>query len=144
MPVFRIPDELIFPDPNLADEDGLLGVGGDLSAERLLMAYANGIFPWYSEGEPIMWWSPDPRCVLFPARLKISKSLGDSIRRKNFTVTFDSCFKEVIEHCSAVKRKGQQGTWITSEMQEAYIGLYLSGFTRSVRSCTRAMRARQP
>ena len=132
MPVFRIPDELIFPDPNLADEDGLLGVGGDLSAERLLMAYANGIFPWYSEGEPIMWWSPDPRCVLFPARLKISKSLGDSIRRKNFTVTFDSCFKEVIEHCSAVKRKGQQGTWITSEMQEAYIGLYIQGFAHSV------------
>lgn len=132
MPVFRIPDELIFPDPSLADEDGLLGVGGDLTTERLLMAYANGIFPWYSEGEPIMWWSPEPRCVLFPDRLKISKSLKDSIGKKNYTVTFDSRFEEVIEHCSAVKRKGQRGTWITLEMQRAYIELHLRGFAHSV------------
>jgi leucyl/phenylalanyl-tRNA---protein transferase len=132
MPVFRIPDELMFPDPNLAEEDGLLGVGGDLSTERLLMAYANGIFPWYSEGEPIMWWSPEPRCVLFPERLKISQSLRDSIRKKTYTVAFDSRFRDVIARCSTVKRKGQRSTWITHEMQEAYIELHMRGFAHSV------------
>jgi leucyl/phenylalanyl-tRNA--protein transferase len=131
MPVYQIPDELLFPDPELAEEDGLLGVGGDLSPERLLLAYANGIFPWFSKGEPIMWWSPDPRCVLRPEKLKISTSLRQALKKGNYEVRFDTCFEEVIRQCSASKRKGQRGTWITREMQEAYIRLFELGFAHS-------------
>ena len=131
MPVYQIPDELLFPDPELAEEDGLLGVGGDLSPARLLLAYANGIFPWYSKGEPIMWWSPDPRCVLRPEKLKISTSLRQALKKKNYEIRFDTCFEEVIRQCSATKRKGQRGTWITHEMQEAYIRLFELGFAHS-------------
>jgi leucyl/phenylalanyl-tRNA--protein transferase len=131
MPVYQIPDELLFPDPELAEEDGLLGVGGDLSPERLLLAYASGIFPWFSKGEPIMWWSPDPRCVLRPEKLKISTSLRQALKKDNYEIRFDTCFEEVIRQCSATKRKGQRGTWITREMQEAYIKLYELGFSHS-------------
>jgi leucyl/phenylalanyl-tRNA--protein transferase len=131
MPVYQIPDELLFPDPELAEEDGLLGVGGDLSPSRLLLAYANGIFPWYSKGEPIMWWSPDPRCVLRPEKLKISTSLRQALKKGNYEIRFDTCFEEVIRQCSAAKRKGQRGTWITREMQEAYIRLFELGFAHS-------------
>ncbi len=131
MPVYRIPKELVFPDPELADEDGLLGVGGDLSPERLLMAYANGIFPWFSAGEPIMWWSPDPRCVLYPDKLRVSTSLRQAIRKGGYEVRFDTCFKEVIRHCSTTPRKGQRGTWITREMQAAYVRLHELGFAHS-------------
>jgi leucyl/phenylalanyl-tRNA--protein transferase len=131
MPVYQIPDELLFPDPELAEEDGLLGVGGDLSPERLLLAYANGIFPWFSKGEPIMWWSPDPRCVLRPEKLKISTSLRQALKKGNYEVRFDTCFEEVIRQCSAAKRKGQRGTWITKEMVEAYIRLHELGFAHS-------------
>jgi leucyl/phenylalanyl-tRNA--protein transferase len=131
MPVYQIPNELIFPDPELAEEDGLLGVGGDLSPERLLLAYTNGIFPWFSKGEPIMWWSPDPRCVLRPEKLKISTSLRQALKKGNYEVRFDTCFDEVVRQCSAAKRKGQRGTWITREMQEAYIRLFELGFAHS-------------
>jgi leucyl/phenylalanyl-tRNA--protein transferase len=131
MPVYQIPDEQLFPDPELAEEDGLLGVGGDLSPERLLLAYANGIFPWFSKGEPIMWWSPDPRCVLRPEKLKISTSLRQALKKGDYEVRFDTCFEEVIRQCSASKRKGQRGTWITREMQEAYIRLFELGFAHS-------------
>ena len=131
MPVYQIPDELIFPDPELAEDDGLLGVGGDLSPERLLLAYANGIFPWFSKGEPIMWWSPDPRCVLRPEKLKVSASLRQALKKGNYEVRFDTCFAEVIRQCSAAKRKGQRGTWITKEMQEAYVKLHELGFAHS-------------
>ena len=131
MPVYQIPHELIFPDPELAEEDGLLGVGGDLSPERLLLAYANGIFPWFSKGEPIMWWSPNPRCVLRPEKLKISTSLRQALKKGDYEVRFDTCFEEVIRQCSASKRKGQRGTWITREMQEAYIRLFELGFAHS-------------
>jgi leucyl/phenylalanyl-tRNA--protein transferase len=131
MPVFRIPDELVFPDAELAGEDGLLGVGGDLSPERLLLAYRNGIFPWYEEGEPILWWSPDPRCILFPDRLKVSTSLRQALKKGEHDVRFDTCFDEVIRHCSEARRKGQRGTWITKEMQEAYIRLHRLGFAHS-------------
>lgn len=131
MPVYQIPDELLFPDPELAEEDGLLGVGGDLSPERLLLAYANGIFPWFSKGEPIMWWSPDPRCVLRPEKLRISTSLRQALKKKNYEIRFDTCFVDVISHCSAAKRKGQRGTWITREMQEAYILLHELGYAHS-------------
>jgi len=131
MPVYQIPDELIFPDSALAEDDGLLGVGGDLSPERLLLAYANGIFPWFSKGEPIMWWSPDPRCVLRPEKLKISTSLRQALKKGNYEVRFDTCFEEVVRQCSAAKRKGQRGTWITKEMQEAYVKLHELGFAHS-------------
>ena len=132
MPVYALTDELIFPNPELANDIGLLAVGGDLSIKRLLLAYSNGIFPWYSEDDPIMWWSPDPRMVLFPEKLKISKSLSQTLKNKNYEVRFDSNFEEVIENCSKTMRKGQDGTWITEEMKNAYIQLHESGYAHSV------------
>src|ERR1700760_4191851 len=111
--IFRLDDRLLFPDTSLAEEDGLLAVGGDLSVERLLLAYQNGIFPWYSDDTPILWYSPHERFVLFPAELKISKSMQQVLRSARFTVTFDQCFEQVIEACSISKRDGQDGTWIT-------------------------------
>ena len=132
MPVFALDDRIVFPDPGLADESGLLAVGGDLSMKRLVLAYSNGIFPWYSEGEPIMWWSPDPRMVLFPDDFKVSKSLKQTIRNKNFEVRFDYNFEEVIDNCSKTLRKDQEGTWITKEMKAAYIKLHEAGYAHSV------------
>ena len=132
MPVYRIPDELIFPDPELAEEDGLLGVGGDLTPERLLLAYRNGIFPWHEDRGIPLWWSPDPRCVLFPEKLRISQSLKRRMKRGGFTVTMDRLFPEVIRQCSAVPRKGQRGTWITSSFIDAYIRLHEQGHAHSV------------
>ncbi len=131
MPVYRITKELIFPDPELAEEDGLLGVGGDLSPERLLLAYGNGIFPWFSKGEPIMWWSPDPRCVLYPDRLRISTSLRQALKKGDYEIRFDTCFEDVVRRCAETKRKGQGGTWITKEMQQAYVRLHELGFAHS-------------
>lgn len=125
-------DELWFPDPSTASEEGLLAVGGDLSSQRLLLAYHSGIFPWFETGEPILWWSPDPRMVLFPDRLKVSKSLGKTIRKQEFKVTVNEAFEEVITECALVKRKGQRGTWIGPEMIEAYTQLHLLGHAHSV------------
>lgn len=132
MPVFELSDELIFPHPKLAEKDGLLAFGGDLCVERLLLAYSNGIFPWYDEDSPIMWWSPNPRMVLFPEKLKISDSLSRTLRSEKFKVTFDNDFDHVIRRCAAVQRPGQHGTWIVPEMQEAYIRLHQAGFAHSV------------
>lgn len=132
MPVFRLPDEHIFPPPDLAEDNGLLAVGGDLSEPRLLLAYSMGIFPWYSENDPILWWSPDPRLVLFPDELKISRSLKQTINKHIFTVTIDKAFEEVIKNCASVHRKDDGDTWITDEMIEAYTRLYHSGFAHSV------------
>lgn len=133
MPVYRLPEDAIyFPDPNLAEEDGLLAVGGDLSVERLVNAYANGIFPWFNQGEPILWWSPNPRWVLFPEKFKASKSLKQSLRNKGFTVKINANFDAVIENCAKTKRKGQDGTWITPEMIEAYKQLHKAGYAHSV------------
>ena len=132
MPVFALDDRIIFPDPMLADDHGLLAVGGDLSIERLFLAYSNGIFPWYSEDEPIMWWSPDPRMILFPDDFKVSKSLKQTIRNKNFEVRFDYNFEEVIDNCSKTLRKEQEGTWITQDMKAAYIKLHEAGYAHSV------------
>lgn len=132
MPVFELSDELIFPHPKLAEKDGLLAYGGDLCVERLLLAYSNGIFPWYDEDSPIMWWSPNPRMVLFPEKLKISDSLSRTLRSDKFKVTFDHDFDHVIRRCAAVQRPGQHGTWIVPEMQEAYIRLHQAGFAHSV------------
>lgn len=132
MPVFELPDDLIFPHPNLANSDGLLAIGGDLSVDRLLLAYANGIFPWYDEESPILWWSPNPRMVLFPDKLKISNSLKQVIKNEKFRVTFDQDFGAVISNCAGIRRAGQEGTWIVPEMREAYINLHEAGFAHSV------------
>lgn len=132
MPVYKLPDEVYFPDPNLAEKDGLLAVGGDLSAERLIQAYANGIFPWYSAGDPIMWWSPNPRMILYPDKLKVSKSLKQFLRKPNLEVRFDTQFEAVIEACAKIPRAGQPGTWITKEMLEAYVQLHKIGIAHSV------------
>lgn len=131
MPVFRLSDELLFPDPSLAEEDGLLAVGGDLSPDRILRAYAEGIFPWFNEGSPILWWSPDPRLVLLPEELHVSASLARTLRRGRYRVTADVAFGQVIRGCSSSARAGQQGTWITGEMIEAYEELHRLGFAHS-------------
>ncbi len=132
MPVFRLPKEIIFPSPELAEDDGLLAIGGDLSEKRLLLAYSMGIFPWYSDDCPILWWSPDPRLVLFPEDLKVSRSLGQTMKKGVFTITMDTAFDKVIAGCAHVKRKNEKGTWITDEMIEAYIRLHHSGYAHSV------------
>lgn len=124
--------KLEFPDVSTATKEGLVAVGGDLSVERMVLAYQSGIFPWFNDAEPILWWSPNPRFVLFPVKLKISKSMKQVLRKKEFTVTFDTAFKEVINECSHAKRKDQPGTWITQSMIEAYIDLHDAGFVKSV------------
>ena len=132
MPVFTLSKQLSFPPAHLAIKEGLLAVGGDLSPERLLLAYRNGIFPWYAEGEPILWWSPDPRLVLYPDELRISKSLCKVIKRKSFHVTFDHAFESVIHACAETKRAYGEGTWITDEMKEAYCEFHRRGYAHSV------------
>jgi leucyl/phenylalanyl-tRNA---protein transferase len=132
MPIFRLIDDLVFPPPDYADPSGLIAVGGDLSSERLLEAYRVGIFPWYSEDQPILWWSPDPRFVLDLNQFKISRSLAKTLRRRIFQVTFDRVFEEVIAGCATVTRVDQSGTWITPEMKEAYINLHGLGYAHSV------------
>lgn len=132
MPVFQLSDELIFPPPELAEDNGLLALGGDLSEARLLLAYSMGIFPWYSEGDPILWWSPDPRLVLLPEELKISRSLGQTIKKGLYKITMDTAFESVIENCAEIHKNDDGGTWITGEMIDAYISLYHSGFAHSV------------
>lgn len=132
MPVYRLTEELIFPDPALAGPDGMLAIGGNLSAERLLLAYQNGIFPWFSRGNPILWWSPDPRFILFPEKFKVSKSLAQRIRKDQYRTTFDTVFPDVIEKCANVNRSHEDGTWITAGMKRAYIKLYQLGFAHSV------------
>jgi leucyl/phenylalanyl-tRNA--protein transferase len=121
----------LFPDPGKADPEGLLAIGGDLSVDTLIKAYSLGIFPWYSEEMPILWWCPDPRMVLFPQKFKVSKSLRQTIRQKKYTVKIDENFEKVIENCALSKRKGQEGTWITNEMKQAYIRLYKEGYAHS-------------
>lgn len=120
-----------FPPLEEADESGLLAIGGDLSVDRLILAYSKGIFPWYEEGMPILWWSPDPRMVLFPAKMIISHSLKQSIRKQQFNVTIDKAFEKVIKNCSKTPRKGETGTWITSEMKDAYLRLHDAGYAHS-------------
>ncbi|NCC74014.1 MAG: leucyl/phenylalanyl-tRNA--protein transferase [Sphingobacteriia bacterium] len=132
MSVFELSDELVFPHPALADDDGLLAIGGDLSIERLLLAYANGIFPWYSADSPIMWWATNPRMVLFPDKFRVSHSLRQTLRSGKFKVTFDHDFRSVIQNCAAKERPDQEGTWITPEMQNAYINLHEAGYAHSV------------
>jgi len=129
------PDPLAdFPpvEAALSEPEGLLAAGGDLSTERLIKAYSQGIFPWYSEGEPILWWSPDPRFVLYPEQLKISRSLAKNVRNTEIRISMDTAFAEVIANCAQLPRKDQPGTWITSEMQQAYINMHELGHAHSV------------
>jgi leucyl/phenylalanyl-tRNA--protein transferase len=122
----------LFPDPQEAPREGLLAYGGDLSPNRLLMAYRKGIFPWYSEGDPILWWSPDPRLLLYPQNFKVRKSFRRVLRNAGFRVTFDREFARVIHLCGHVPREGQNGSWILPEMEEAYIDLHHQGYAHSV------------
>ncbi|ADF54748.1 leucyl/phenylalanyl-tRNA--protein transferase [Zunongwangia profunda SM-A87] len=121
-----------FPDIRYTSDDGLLAVGGSLTESRLMEAYSKGIFPWYDESQPILWWCPDPRMVLFPHKLKVSKSMKQLFKKKAFKITYNEAFETVIENCAKIKRKGQLGTWITPEMKAAYIGLNKKGIAQSV------------
>lgn len=132
MAIALLSDKLSFPPPERAEKDGLLAVGGDLSQERILRAYSMGIFPWYSENSPILWWSPDPRLVLFPEELKVSRSLRQCMKKGIFTVTVNTAFEQVMRACAETNRKGQSGTWITEDMIIAYTGLHCSGYAHSV------------
>lgn len=132
MPIFRLNEELVFPPVHLATSEGLLAVGGDLSVQRLLLAYQSGIFPWYSESEPLLWWAPDPRLVLFPHELIVSRSLGKTLRRKKYSVSMDTDFSTVIASCANIPRKEQNGTWITDNMMDAYLQLHRRGYAHSV------------
>ena len=125
-------EKLWFPNPEDATPDGLLAIGGNLSADRLLFAYNSGIFPWFEDDQPILWWSPDPRMVLFPEKFKVSKSLRKTLNSEKFRITFNQYFEEVIKNCANVRRKDDAGTWITEEMQEAYIALHKAGHAVSV------------
>lgn len=123
--------EYQFPDPRTADSDGLLAAGGDLSIESLITAYSQGIFPWYDKRSPILWWSPDPRLVLYPSRFKVSDSLKQRLRSGKYEVRIDSNFETVVGYCAETRRKDQRGTWITDEMKKAYINLHHEGFAHS-------------
>jgi leucyl/phenylalanyl-tRNA--protein transferase len=133
LPVFALDKELYFPPVELAEPDGLLAIGGDLASERLLLAYRRGIFPWY-EGQFILWWSPDPRFVLFPNELKVSRSMKVLLSKKVFDFTINKSFKEVIHYCKKVKRPGQLGTWITDEVESAYVHMHQLGYAFSAES----------
>ncbi len=132
MPIYLLTDDLVFPPPQVSEPDGLLAIGGDLREQRLLLAYRMGIFPWYSEGEPILWWSPDPRLVLYPEEFRASKSLRKIIKQRRFRVTMDTAFTQVMTACAVVWRREQQGTWITDEMIAAYTRLHHRGYAHSV------------
>jgi len=131
MPVFLLDREEknIFPHPELADESGIIAVGGDLSPERLITAYSFGIFPWYNEEDPIIWWSPDPRAIIVPGQVKVNKSMRPYMRK--FSLSIDRVFGEVIKHCQEVPRNGIRESWITGEMMEAYIRLHEMGYAHS-------------
>ena len=132
MPVFLLSEELIFPPVHLASEGGLLAVGGDLRPERLLLAYGQGIFPWYSEGEPILWWSPNPRLILPPEQIRISRSLKRTLNKALFRVTMDRAFEQVITACAESRVKGGEATWIVEDMIQAYCHLHTEGYAHSV------------
>jgi len=132
MPVFLLSETHRFPHPRLASKEGLLAVGGDLSPERLLKAYRSGIFPWFSEDEPILWWSPDPRLVLFPKEFKIARSLKKVIKRSQFHITMDQDFRGVITECAQIRMEKEEGTWIVADMIEAYCRMHQAGYAHSV------------
>ncbi|MGK4566212.1 leucyl/phenylalanyl-tRNA--protein transferase [Flavobacterium sp. 3HN19-14] len=129
---YLLKKELFFPPVSEADEDGILAIGGDLSVERLQLAYRSGIFPWFEDGDPIIWWAPNPRMVLFPDEFRVSKSMRNIINRNIFKVTLNQNFRDVISNCKNIKRDGQNGTWITNEMVEAYCNLNQIGVAKSI------------
>ncbi|MCL5126939.1 leucyl/phenylalanyl-tRNA--protein transferase [Algibacter sp. L4_22] len=130
--MYYLNENIQFPDVSEASPEGVLAIGGDLSVERLILAYKSGIFPWFDDAEPIVWWSPDPRFVLFPEKLKVSKSMRQVLRNSDFVVTVNKDFRTVITECSKMKRDGQAGTWITEHMIDAYVELHEQGFAKSV------------
>lgn len=132
MPVFRLPNDFMFPDPDLAEENGLLAVGGDLQPQRLILAYQHGIFPWYSEDDPILWWFTSPRLVLFPEKFHLSKRLARYMKKPLYRVTMDEAFEEVIRLCAFTRKQSGEETWITDEMEAAYISLHKLGYAHSV------------
>ena len=132
MPLFRLTRDLAFPQPSMSMPDGLLAVGGDLSVERLLLAYRSGIFPWYSEGDPILWWSPDPRMLLFPEEFHLSRRLERTIKQGVFEVRIDTAFDAVIAGCAAARGPKRDGTWITGAMRKAYCALHREGYAHAV------------
>ncbi|MCK4535495.1 MAG: leucyl/phenylalanyl-tRNA--protein transferase [Desulfuromonadales bacterium] len=132
MPVFRLSEELIFPDPSWAGADGLLAVGGDLSVERLLLAYRLGIFPWYSHNDPILWWSPDPRCILEPSAVHVSRRLQRTLNQREYRVTVNRAFEQVVKACAQVRLESGDETWLHPEMQIAYRQLHELGYAHSV------------
>ncbi|REE27768.1 leucyl/phenylalanyl-tRNA--protein transferase [Winogradskyella pacifica] len=130
--MYFVTDKIEFPDVSEASAEGLLAVGGDLSPERLIHAYSNGIFPWFQDEEPILWWSPDPRFILFPEDLKVSKSMKQVLKKDNFKVTMNKAFKAVVKNCAKAKRNDQDGTWITEGMVNAYYRLHQLGYAKSI------------
>lgn len=132
MPLYQLTKDLAFPPPEFATREGLLAIGGDLSRERLLLAYSQGIFPWFGEDDPLLWWSPDPRMVLFPEEFHVSRRTERINRQGRFAVTLDTAFDRVIAACADMPRPGQDGTWITREMEQAYIDLHEGGYAHSV------------
>ena len=132
MPIYALPKDHVFPNPELADESGLLAVGGDLHPSRILLGYSIGVFPWYSEGHPILWHSPNPRFVLDPDELHIGRSLKQRLKARPFELSMDKSFAEVIRSCKRTPRPGQEGTWITGDMEQAYIQLHEQGYAHSV------------
>ena len=132
MPVYLLNESPIMPDPANADAEGLVAIGGDLDYKRLINAYKSGIFPWYEEGSEILWWSPDPRLVLFPNDLKVSKSMRNLLKKNYFNITYNQQFVEVIANCKNIDRNDQGGTWITNEMEKSYINLHKLGYAHSV------------
>ena len=130
--MYRLTDALLFPSPEQASAEGIVAVGGDLLPERVMLAYQKGIFPWFESDDFLLWWSPDPRMVLFPDRLKISKSMRTVLRKKQFEVSFNKAFDQVVEACAKVKRFGQNGTWITPGLMEVYSILHTQGHAHSV------------
>ena len=129
--MFLLSNELYFPPENEADEEGILAIGGDLSTQRLLLAYRNGIFPWYTDDEPIIWWCPNPRFVLFPDEIKISKSMRAVVKKQTYSFTINNCFNNVIKNCKTINREGQSGTWISEEVIDAYTNLHNLGYALS-------------
>lgn len=129
--MYILNSNLYFPPLETADEEGILAIGGDLSTKRLLLAYTNGIFPWYNDDQPIIWWSPNPRFVLFPEKLKISKSMKSLLLANKFSFTINNNFEQVIKNCKTINRKNQDGTWITNEVQNAYTVLHKNGYAHS-------------
>ena len=130
--MYRLTDALLFPSPEQASDEGIVAVGGDLKPERVMLAYSKGIFPWFESDDFLLWWSPDPRMVLFPDQVKISKSMRAVLRKKQFEVTFNKAFDDVVEACAKVKRFGQNGTWITPGLMEVYSTLHTQGHAHSV------------